>query len=262
MNTHEKITSLIQVNLENFWKKMADTQLVSVEESKTSLFMNSHRDDPIFNSIIRFRPKEGNFESEKKKIDDYYKSKNLSYCWWTITPPKGLDTLSKQLITEGFTQTLAVKGMAMNIESFQWDGFLPEDIDIVEVNSSAQLQDWMEPIQASFDMTPEIRMLYIHIMTEWQKMSNDLLTYVMYVNGQPVSSFSVFFDKDVASFYNVATLPSFRKKRISSSIAACCLALSRQKKYQWVTLQASPYSVKLFERLGFKTYIDYVLRFK
>lgn len=260
--TREKIASLIQVNNENFWKKMAETKLVSIHDTGAAVYMDSGFPDPIFNSVIRFAPKEENFDAEFNKIHQYYTSKDYPYCWWTIASPNGITPLEQRVFAEGFMQILEVKGMAMNIESFQWDGFMPEG-KVVQLSTPKHLSDWMKPIQASFDMAPDILKLYYNIMTQWLKTSSDeVISYVMYFNGHPVSSFTVFFDKEVASFYNVATIPAFRKKRIPSAIAACCLAMAQQRKYKWATLQASPYSVKLFERLGFRTYIDYVLRFK
>ncbi len=256
---NQQTQRLIQENLENCWRALAKTGYLTLQNNNAAIYMDSGTPEALLNSVIRFCPTEKNLEQEIQKIEQFYKIKNLPFCWW-IPQNELFNHINRKLFGRGFRQTMECKGMALDFSSLPLECALPDNIHIVQATTPEQLSDWIGALRIAFDMDEDAALWYKNMFAQLK--SELMPCYVAYCGDQPVSSLTLFLDKKSASFYNVGTIPDFRHQGLTTAMTFYCLEIARQKGYTWATLQANPNSVRLYTRMGFKTYIDYRLYFK
>lgn len=269
----EDILLLIQTNMENYWLKLSETGLFLMHNADTAMYY-AYTETNNCNTVranfpgdmvevLRFHPLEANLDAEIRKMTNFYDSKQQPFSWWTASdvPWNSVapNILEKRLIAHGFSATEEVAGMAMNISSKTWSDYCPEGIEIVEACSPQQFSDWIEPVKIAFEMSTEGAELYKKTIEKSKKISNEIFCYVAYHEKRPVASCALFLDSEGAYCCNGSTLPEFRQRGITSAITLYSLEVAREKNYEWATCHASPYSLRLLERLGFEKYIDYTL---
>ena len=107
----------------------------------------------------------------------------------------------------------------------------------------------------------EIGSTCFHVPLTWfrEVFDNDVVwdrfvSYVGYVDGEPVSTASMVHGGGAIGYYNVATLPGARKRGYGEAVMRHALAEARQ---QWgmlpVVLQSTPAGLSLYESMGFRT---------
>jgi len=77
------------------------------------------------------------------------------------------------------------------------------------------------------------------------------ISFVGYVDGEPVSTTSLVAAAGVVGVYNVATLPGSRRRGIGEAVMRQALAAVHGG--EPVILQSTPDGLKLYERMGFRT---------
>lgn len=91
----------------------------------------------------------------------------------------------------------------------------------------------------------------------WQ---TDLVGFIGYASGDPVSTAAVFPAAGVAGIYCVATLPGHRGKGYAEAIVRHALIHARE---QWgierTILQSSPQAVSLYRRIGYETVTQFLV---
>ena len=79
------------------------------------------------------------------------------------------------------------------------------------------------------------------------------ISFVGYVNGEPVSTTSIVCGGGVIGVYNVATLPDSQRHGFGEAVMRQALAEVRKEHgVQRVILQSTPAGLKLYERMGFR----------
>lgn len=257
----EQIKALIQENLENCWRQFSRTGYISIEKVNTAVCMNSGTLEPLLNSVISFNSSEKKLIRDIEQIEHFYLKKNLPFCWWIPSGPLSED-IDKTLRKRGFNQTMEVKGMAVEIPKISIQEPLPDNIQLIQAQTHQDFVDWMNVLRQAFDMDKQGADWYRNMLEKLYQSTQVMQCYVAYQEDQPVSSLTLFLDKKVASFYNVGTIPSFRGRGLTSAMTLYCLQLAQKQGYNWATLQANPNSVRLFNRLGFSSFISYQLYFK
>lgn len=257
----EQVKKLIQENLENCWRQFARTKYLDAHTINTALCMNSGLQESLLNSVISFNPNPKKLLQETEQIESFYAQKYLPFCWWIPYSPLA-NQIDQILKAKKFTQTMEVKGMALDITKLSFDYSIPDNVRFVQANTPKDYIDWMNVLQDAFDMDDAGAERYRDMIEKLKEGDQPMECYIAYQDNQPVSSLTLFLDKKVASFYNVGTLHSHRGNGLTTTMALYCLDIARKKGYTWATLQANPNSVRLFSRMGFQSFIAYRLYFK
>jgi len=80
------------------------------------------------------------------------------------------------------------------------------------------------------------------------------LSFVGYVDGEPVATTSLVLGPGVAGVYNVATLPGHRRRGFGEAIMRHALAeAAHEHPIDRVILQSTPAGLSLYQRMGFQT---------
>ena len=135
------------------------------------------------------------------------------------------------------------------------DGILPPvkslpPVDVRRVRSAA-----------TWDAFCQIGSVCFHVPLTWFREVFDnstvwdhFMSYVGYVDEEPVSTTSLVSGAGVLGVYNVATLPGSRRQGIGEAVMRHALADARQRRgVERVILQSTPAGLPLYERMGFRT---------
>ena len=114
---------------------------------------------------------------------------------------------------------------------------------------------------ATWDAFCEIGAGCFHVPITWfREVVDDVrvwerfVSFVGYVDGEPVSTTSLVSGAGVIGVYNVATLPGSRRRGFGEAVMRQALAeVNREGAEQRVILQSTPAGLKLYERMGFRT---------
>jgi ribosomal protein S18 acetylase RimI-like enzyme len=107
----------------------------------------------------------------------------------------------------------------------------------------------------------EIGSVCFHVPISWFKevFDNDsvwerFISYVGYLDGEPVTTAAIVAGGGVVGVYNVATLPGHQKRGYGEAVMRHALAeVRRERGMERVILQSTPAGLKLYERMGFHT---------
>jgi ribosomal protein S18 acetylase RimI-like enzyme len=114
---------------------------------------------------------------------------------------------------------------------------------------------------AAWDAFCEIGSVCFHVPMTWFREVFDnarvwdrFISYVGYVDEEPVSTTSIVSGAGVIGVYNVATLPGSRRRGFGEAVMRYALDdVRRQRGAERVILQSTPAGLSLYERMGFRT---------
>jgi len=119
----------------------------------------------------------------------------------------------------------------------------------------AGLEDHIHTAAAGFDMTEElIRAVVAPNLLDL----DDVAIYVGYADGDPVSTGLGFRTGRTIGVYNVATLESARGRGYGAAMTQRVVADGVAAGCDVAILQASPMGLPIYERLGFRTVVEYM----
>lgn len=107
----------------------------------------------------------------------------------------------------------------------------------------------------------EIGSICFHVPISWFKEVFDshsvwerFISYVGYVDGEPVTTAAIVVGGGVVGVYNVATLPGHQKRGYGEAVMRHAMAdVVRQRGLERVVLQSTPAGLSLYQRMGFRT---------
>jgi len=114
---------------------------------------------------------------------------------------------------------------------------------------------------ATWDAFCEIGSVCFHVPITWFREVFDngrvwdrFISFVGYVDEEPVSTTSIVGGAGVIGVYNVATLPGFRRRGFGEAVMRHALAeVAREYAMERVILQSTPAGLELYQRMGFRT---------
>ncbi len=242
----------IQDNFERTFKLMA-SEVFSTDHSTGIL---SEFESPYFNSILKTKDIENNYEIEIENVLSKYRNKKPHLCWFIndTSIQKKLDT---HLTKAGFVKHDGFNGMALDLAQYNIHNVIvPHNVEIIEITNPEQLDDWAKPLSISFGFSENDSKLICKIFKQLID-SQDIKHYIAYSDGKPIGSASVFFTGDTAGLYNLAVLPEYRNQGIGSALQQTRLNLAKNRQCSTAIMQAVDISAKLGEKLGFVRYNEY-----
>ena len=113
---------------------------------------------------------------------------------------------------------------------------------------------------ATWDAFCQIGSVCFHVPITWfrEVFDNDavwdrFISFVGYVDDEPVSTTSIVSGAGVIGVYNVATLPGSQRRGFGEAVMRYALAeVARERGMERVILQSTPAGLRLYERMGFR----------
>jgi GNAT superfamily N-acetyltransferase len=128
---------------------------------------------------------------------------------------------------------------------------MPEGFQIQSVKDTDTMKIWLKTFLLGYGFPPDWE------APGWDFMLATLadpnaISYLAFVNDQPVAASTIFYRAGVAGMYSVATLKEWRGQGLGAAVTLQPLLNARTKGYRVGILQSSDMGYKVYQRLGFK----------
>lgn len=118
------------------------------------------------------------------------------------------------------------------------------------VENDAAWEGWAHVHHEAEDLDEDLQ-ARIHLYRSLQKGAGDNLRHLLRRGGQPVATLSLFFGREAAGLYSVATAPSALRQGIGTFLVVTALEAARQRGYSVAVLGPTPESERMYVRIGF-----------
>ena len=142
--------------------------------------------------------------------------------------------------------------MSINLEE------LPEPktvggLEIRPVRSREEMKTFNKVIASRYDLGEEVFSMKYDVECRYGFGEDSLRQmYLGYLDGVPVSSNFLMYDREGVGMYKTVTVPGYDRRGIGTSMVLTSLLDAWERGYKVAILQSSPMGYKVYERVGFK----------
>ena len=206
---------------------------------------------PWFNGILCSSPPaqaDGDFIWEAIQ---YFKEREVGVftCW--LEPPLKRSDWDSVLSEYGFGFSDDTPGMAVNLQTLPQTASMPKGLEIRIIEDEEEMRAWAHVFTLGYGMPPDWEDMIFEV---WFKLGLDfpVQNYLGYLDGEAVSTSTVFYGAGVAGIYDVATLPETRGHGIGSAMTLAPLLDARRADYRIGVLQSSEMGYGVYQKMGFR----------
>jgi ribosomal protein S18 acetylase RimI-like enzyme len=172
---------------------------------------------------------------------------------WVVSPLTQPSDLGKHLQARGFTHAFRTTGMAADLLGVEAPTLPLASLVIERVRTRERLRQWLHPVAASFDLSPEVVAAFSELFARqgfgphvpWQ-------LFVGLSDGQPVATSRLFCAAGVAGVYHVATVPEARGRGFGTAMTVTAIHAAQELGYRIGVLAASSAGLGVYRHLGFQ----------
>ena len=249
MDTHQKISSLIEYNTAKFFLNLGRLNGDEVCDTPQIKYVFTKN---WFSRIFMANFNESDLSASIEQIVSRIKKLNISASWY-ITPQSQPVNLQNFLKYYGFTYEEDWNAMAVNLENIPESFNFPEGMEIREVLNLDELKTWTDILVKSFEF-PEIIQSYKKYFINAGLESPNSHYYLGFLNGNPVATGILFEGEGAAGLFYIGTIPKARRKGIAKTMVNYLLNEAKDKGYHISILQASEMGYPVYKQIGFKKY--------
>ncbi len=194
-------------------------------------------------------PTDGDEQIIEESIRFFKNRKTHTFSWW-LEPQLRSSVWQTLLAKNGFGFSNDTPGMAMDLNKLKEPEPI-EGLEIRPITDEESLHVWAHVFTLGYGLPPAWEK---DIFETWLKLGFDhpLHNYLGYLNGQPVSTSSIFFGGGAAGIYNVATLPNVRGKGLGAALTVTPLFEAHRSGWRIGVLQSSEMGFNVYKQLGFE----------
>lgn len=247
----EALVTAIRANLCDFFRHYSRS--VPEEHFENGKFTRwySHLPHPWFSGVLSSQAPTAEDETFIEEVIRYFRAKKTrSFTWW-MEPPLRLADWESALVKHGFRSSKDTPGMAADLNRLNESAPRVDGLEIRAVEDEASMSIWAEIFTNGYGLPADWSGM---IFDSWFKLGLDfpIRNYLGYLNGEPVSTSTIFYGGGAAGIYDVATLPKARGKGIGAALTLHPLLEARAKGYRIGVLQSSEMGFKVYQALGFR----------
>lgn len=207
---------------------------------------------PLFNGVLGLRLAEEDAEAAIASLLVRARVRHVPFMAWVGPSDRPLD-LSARLTRSGFVQTPPSPGMVLDLAELGPEPPAPEGFTIEAVTDGAALERWAHACVEGFEMPAFVEAPLLETLRAIDQTPDaPMRHYLGLLDGAPAAAATVSFGAGVAGVYNVATVPSARRRGIGRAITHRALEEGRRAGYRYAVLQASPEGAPLYREMGFR----------
>jgi GNAT superfamily N-acetyltransferase len=229
----------------------ASTPGAEVHDRDGVLWIESDIPHPLANAVLRARLDTNTPRAIEAALAPFAR-RRVPMCWIVgprSEPPDLGIHLRHHGLTPGGTQT----GMAAGIGDAAADAQGPPDgLEIREVLDRGDLERWRVPVRRAFGFPPLVDEAVIAAIGAHALERRDVRCFLGLLGGEPVAASMLAPAGGVAGVYNVATLPSVRRRGIGTALTRAAMAAARADGHRWAVLLAEPAGEGIYRALGFE----------
>jgi GNAT superfamily N-acetyltransferase len=183
---------------------------------------------------------------------EYFKARRVvAFIWW-FAPGIEIAEWAPHLVAHGFAHDQRTPGMALDLADLAAVA-PPPSVEIRRVVDRDVLRTWVSTFIPAYGAPEDCAEPILEVYAGLHLAEDPWRHYLVYLDGQPVATASMFLAAGVAGIYDVATLPPARGRGIGTLSTLVPLLEARRMGYRVGTLQSSPQGLPVYERMGFRT---------
>lgn len=246
------LVSAIRGNLCEFFRFLAKC-LPPSDQFENDRFVRWHTSlhHPWFNGFLCSTSPTPNDKAFIQETILYFKERQIETfsCW--LEPPLKHSDWGAFLSELGFSFSDGTPGMAIDLGTFPEVPTIPDGLKIQAVEDKSTMRTWAHVFTIGYGMPPAWEGMIFEV---WNALGLDfpVRNYLGYIDGEPVSTSTVFYGAGVAGIYDVATLPEARGRGLGTALTLTPLLDARQAGYRIGVLQSSEMGFGVYKRMGFR----------
>ena len=175
------------------------------------------------------------------------KVKSGTYPEIVIASEENIQQVDPFLRSKGFYPYSAWKGMAISNRTDINAPYLPEKIEVVKLESSADIKQWIKVVTSQLISPARLEKQLLESLIAQPQIEAFLLKH----NGVGVSTILVFNSENSTGLYLIATDKSVQRQGFASLLVQHILFQEFQKSINPIILHATPKGEAVYSKLGF-----------
>jgi GNAT superfamily N-acetyltransferase len=249
--SNRMLVDAIRLNMCEFFRYFSKDEPAERFENERFVRWYTPVAHPWFNGVVCSIPPVEQDHAFVKETIQYFREKRVRLFTWWMEPPLQASEWEEVLSKHGFGFSNGTPGMAMDLHEMNESRQPVDGFDIRIVSDAESLRQWVKVFVKGFGLPADWEEPWFQVA---HKMGLDFpnRSYLGYLNGQAVSTSSVFYGGGVAGIYCVATVPEARGKGIGAAMTLKPLQEARSMGCRVGILQSSEMGYPVYKRLGFK----------
>jgi len=249
--SEDALVTAIRANMCDFFRFVSSSNPTEHFENERFTRWYTSLGHPWFNGVLCSTiPLNG----DKAHIDeaiDYFKGKQVDTFSWWMEPHLKRSDWEPLLSQYGFGFSDDTPGMAVDLDALDESIQKVNGLEIRVVEDEASMRTWTHIFTLGYGLPIDWEELVCEI---WLKLGFDFpfINYLGYLDGEPVSTSSIFYGGGAAGIYDVATLPQARGKGLGAALTLHPLLAARKAGYRIGVLQSSDMGFNVYKKLGFR----------
>jgi hypothetical protein len=248
------LAKAINNNYRDFFLTLGVCDNIKVKNLTSFLTVSSDIPFPLFNCVLSATNDEILTLIEIDNIKTISRV-NATPVMWSIESDLQTSKLKSLLEKENFVMSDNAPGLALDLNSFDKPNSIIDGFIIKKVTNTVELRIWCDTMVDGYGLPSFVGdALYEFNLDLWENNIYTVDNYLGYLDDVPVATSTVFYSAGVAGIYNVATIPSARKKGIGTAITVAPLNDAIEMEYQVSTLFSSELGLGVYQSIGFKQF--------
>ena len=207
-----------------------------------------------FNGVLRTHITSADIDARIADVVGYFKTRHLPLTW-SVGPTALPTNLATYLKAHGFTHSHDGTGMAVDLQALHEENVTPGNFRVEVVSDETLLETYTVASMRGFGSTEEEARIYHETYKNigfgkhlpWQH-------FIGWLADEPVAVSSLLLHAGVAGIFGIATIPEARRQGIGAAMTLAPLREARQRGYRVGVLSPSEMGLRVYKRLGFRTY--------
>jgi ribosomal protein S18 acetylase RimI-like enzyme len=247
----EALVTAIHANMCDFFRHTSQSDPAEHFETKRFTRWYTPLPHPWFNGVLSSDlPANGDDPFIAETIE-YFRDKGVNTFTWWLEPHVKRADWEAVLSKHGFGFSDDTPGMAVDLQRLNESMQTVNGLELRVVTDEASLQAWTKVFLNGYGLP-----------SAWESITGELWlqlglefpmrNYLGYLNGEPVSTSTLYFGGGAAGIYCVTTLPEARGKGIGAALTLQPLLDAREMGYRVGVLQSSDMGFNVYKKLGFR----------
>ena len=234
----------------NYLKFITSLPKIEVHEMSDVFYVSADAPVFYFNSVFNARFN-GNAKQKIESAKKFFRRRRRNSFTWHITPSSQPENLSELITAQGGKLLESMPYLAVHLDDVPRDFPVPSNFDWKTVRTHEMLAAWIS-IYCRARGYPESTDKLFRIFSDLDLTESFPLQLILgYLDDKPVSTYSVFMDREIVGFYSLTTLPEARGHGIGTAISVAAADLAKEYGCRMAMLLSEPPSRNICKRLGF-----------
>ena len=234
----------------NYIRFLTSLPGIGLHEEPDVFYVSADAPVLYFNSVFNARLN-GNAKQKIESAKDFFRRRRRNSFTWHITPSSQPENFSELITAQGGELLESMPYLAVHLDDVPRDFPVPSNFDWKTVRTHETLAAWIS-IYCHARGYPESNDKLFRIFSDLNLTETSSLQLILgYLGDKPVSTYSVFMDREIAGFYSLTTLPEVRGQGLGTAMSIVAVNLAVRYGYESAMLLSEHPSRNICKRLGF-----------